>query len=161
MIAYEDETGGGESHIALLMGDVAGDEAVPVRVHTASLAEDVFGLSGSDNRNILEDSLRTIGNAGRGALIYLHNGTRGFGIDRSEMPPRILFAQETRAREQGERSDDRTTRTLRQVGLGAQILSDLGIRKIGLLTNTPTHVPALEGFGVEIVEQIPVGLARN
>ncbi len=49
-------------------------------------------------------------------------------------------------------------RTLRQVGLGGQILSDLGIRKIRLLTNTPTHVPALQGFGIEIVEQVPVAV---
>ena len=53
-------------------------------------------------------------------------------------------------------TDERITRTLREVGLGAQILSDLGIRKIRLLTNTPTHVPALQGFGIEIVERVPV-----
>jgi 3,4-dihydroxy 2-butanone 4-phosphate synthase / GTP cyclohydrolase II len=64
-----------------------------------------------------------------------------------------VFHREQRSREG---SDDRAQRTLRQVGLGGQILSDLGIHKIRLLTNTPTHVPALQGFGIEIVEQIPV-----
>ena len=59
-----------------------------------------------------------------------------------------------------EGSDDRAQRTLRQVGLGGQILSDLGIHKIRLLTNTPTHVPALQGFGIEIVEQVPVSIGR-
>ncbi|MEO6965016.1 MAG: bifunctional 3,4-dihydroxy-2-butanone-4-phosphate synthase/GTP cyclohydrolase II, partial [Acidobacteriaceae bacterium] len=57
-----------------------------------------------------------------------------------------------------ERSEDRQQRTLRQVGLGGQILSDLKIHKIRLLTNTPTHVPALQGFNVEIVEQVPIPL---
>ena len=67
----------------------------------------------------------------------------------------MVFHREQRAREGHE---DRTQRTLRQVGLGGQILSDLGIHKIRLLTNTPTHVPALQGFGIEIVEQVPVSL---
>ena len=65
-------------------------------------------------------------------------------------------------RDQRTRSgEDRSTRTLRQVGLGAQILSDLGIRKIRLLTNTPTHVPALQGFGIEIVEQVGIETGKK
>ena len=154
MIAYENEVDDGESHVALVLGDVSADAPVCVRVHTHSLAEDVFGLTGADNRAVIDDSLRIIAEAGRGALIYLHNGTRGFGIDRTVDPHRILFARDQRTREH---SDSNSQRTLRQVGLGAQILSDLGIRKICLLTNTPTHVPALQGFGIEIVEQVPVG----
>jgi 3,4-dihydroxy 2-butanone 4-phosphate synthase/GTP cyclohydrolase II len=166
MIAYENEVDGGESHVALVLGDVttaSSDAAtpVPVRVHTASFAEDVFGLTcpddAPDSRSIIDDSLRIIARAGRGALIYLHNGARGFGIDRTVEPHRILFARDQRAGEHHSRSEDRATRTLRQVGLGAQILADLGIRKISLLTNTPTHVPALQGFGIEIVDQVPVG----
>jgi 3,4-dihydroxy 2-butanone 4-phosphate synthase/GTP cyclohydrolase II len=152
MIAYESEVEGGESHVALVMGDLTADEIMPVRVHTASLAEDVFGLSNSDNRATLNASLRIIAEAGRGALVYLHNGTRGFGNDRTVTPHRILFQRDQRSRER----DDRNQRTLRQVGLGGQILSDLGIRRIRLLTNTPTHVPALQGFGIEIVEQVQI-----
>jgi 3,4-dihydroxy 2-butanone 4-phosphate synthase/GTP cyclohydrolase II len=155
MIAYENEIDGHESHVALVMGDVTGDGVVPVRVHTHSLAEDVFGMSGTENRAMLDGSLRKIAEAGAGALLYLHNGTRGFGIDRAVEPHRIVFQRDQRGRERG---DDASHRTLRQVGLGGQILSDLGIRKIQLLTNTPTHVPALQGFGIEIVEQVPVVL---
>ena len=99
-----------------------------------------------------------IAEAGRGALIYLHNGTKGFGIDQGITPSRVVFHREQRAREG---HDDRTHRTLRQVGLGGQILSDLGIHKIRLLTNTPTHVPALQGFGIEIVEQVAVSLGAE
>jgi 3,4-dihydroxy 2-butanone 4-phosphate synthase/GTP cyclohydrolase II len=96
-----------------------------------------------------------IAEAGRGAFVYLHSGTRGFAIDRTASPPRIVFQREQRARERGE---ERSCRTLRQVGLGGQILSDLGIEKIRLITNTPTHVPALQGFGIEIVDQVAVGV---
>ena len=155
MIAYESEMDGGESHVALVKGDVAcgpaGGEPVPVRVHTHTLAEDVFGMAGSENQEVIDGSLRMIAEAGCGALLYLHSGTRGFGIDRTVMPHRILFQRDGRAR-----GEDRSMRTLRQVGLGGQILSDLGIRRIRLLTNTPTHVPALQGFGIEIVEQVAV-----
>jgi 3,4-dihydroxy 2-butanone 4-phosphate synthase/GTP cyclohydrolase II len=152
MIAYENEVDGGESHVALVMGDLVSDEPALVRVHTHSLAEDVFGVTGS--RELIEGSLRAISQAGRGAFVYLHSGTRGFAIDRTASPPRIMLQREQRMREAG---DDHAGRILRQVGLGGQILSDLGVRKIRLLTNTPTHVPALQGFGIEIVEQVPVG----
>ena len=157
MIAYESEVEGGESHVALVYGDVTGDEVVTVRVHTHCLAGDVFSASLCDCREVVENSLRMIAEAGRGALVYLHNGTKGFGVDRGTTPARVVFHREQRAREG---SEDRAQRTLRQVGLGGQILSDLGIHKIRLLTNTPTHVPALQGFGIEIVEQVPVSTSR-
>jgi 3,4-dihydroxy 2-butanone 4-phosphate synthase / GTP cyclohydrolase II len=151
-IAYESEVNGGESHIALVKGDVATSiEPVLVRVHSHCLAGDVFGGSICDCHHIVQQSLRQIAEAGRGALIYLHNTSRGFDIDRSVQPHRILFHREARPYE-----DDRHQRILRQVGLGGQILADLGIHKIRLLSNTPTHVPALQGFNVEIVEQVPI-----
>ena len=155
MIAYESEVEGDESHIALVLGDVSGDEPVTVRVHTHCLAGDVFSTTLCDCRAVVENSLRMIAEAGRGALVYLHNGTKGFGLDKGVAPARVVFHREQRSREG---IDDRAHRTLRQVGLGGQILSDLGIHKIKLLSNTPTHVPALQGFGIEIVEQIPVSI---
>ncbi len=164
MIAYESEVEGGESHVALVFGDVTGGvenngEPVLVRVHTHCLAGDVFSTTLCDCRAVVENSLRMIAEAGRGALVYLHNGTKGFGIDRGTPPARVAFHREHRLKQRtGERCDDLPQRTLRQVGLGGQILSDLGIHKIRLLTNTPTHVPALQGFGIEIVEQVPVSI---
>ena len=153
MIAYENEVGDGESHVALVRGDLTAEDASLVRVQTFSLAEDVFGLAGSDNHGVIDNSLRMIAEAGRGALVYLHNGTRGFGIDMRSEPHRIIFQSDQRLRE---RFADPGHRTLRQVGLGGQILSDLGTRKIRLIVTAPTHVPALTGFGIEIVEQVPV-----
>ena len=166
MIAYESEVDGGESHIALVLGDVAQvEEPVLVRVHTHCLAGDVFGTPLCDCQLVVRRSLQMIAEAGRGALVYLHNNTKGFGIDPSGATggakgqgsplPRLVFHRDLRAHE---RSEERQQRTLRQVGLGGQILSDLNIHKIRLLTNTPTHVPALQGFSVEIVEQVPIPL---
>jgi 3,4-dihydroxy 2-butanone 4-phosphate synthase / GTP cyclohydrolase II len=158
MIAYESEVDGTESHVALMYGDVEhGDEPVLVRVHTHCLAGDVFGATLCDCKAVVENSLRMIAEAGRGALVYLHNGGRGFGIDRSGSGvARLLLHRDARVKDGCEEGAQRAQRTLRQVGLGGQILSDLGIHRIRLLTNTPTHVPALQGFGIEIVEQVRV-----
>ena len=158
-IAYGSDTDETESHVALVLGDVTGAEVVPVRVHTHCLAGDVFGAATCDCRAVILGSLKMIAEAGRGALVYLHNGSKGFGMDRTLMPHRVVFHRESRGREK-RAGDDRSHRTLRQVGLGGQILSDLGIHKIRLLTNTPTHVPALQGFGIEIVEQAAVEVGR-
>ncbi|RRA49496.1 3,4-dihydroxy-2-butanone-4-phosphate synthase [Acidipila sp. EB88] len=165
MIAYENEVNGGESHLALVRGDVTQPDDQPdagapvlVRVHSHCLAGEVFGSSLCDCSGSVQRSLRAIAEAGRGALIYLHNGSRGFDIDRAPAlvpgkPAEILLHRDVREPDQHE---DRQGRILRQVGLGGQILSDLGIRRIRLLSNTRTHVPALQGFGVEIVEQVPI-----
>jgi 3,4-dihydroxy 2-butanone 4-phosphate synthase/GTP cyclohydrolase II len=127
-------------------------------VHTHCLSGDVFGATGCDCRAVIEGSLKKIAEAGLGALVYLHNGTKGFGISQHDGVGRISLHRDARTRERGE---DKSQRTLRQVGLGGQILSDLGIHRIQLLTNTPTHVPALQGFGIEIVEQVPVSLTQE
>lgn len=162
MIAYESEVGAEESHLALVRGDVHAHpheeetEPVLVRVHSHCVAGDIFGASICDCQNVLHESMRLIAEAGRGALIYLHNTGRGFSIDKTTDPPRIAFHSEERKRGSRADSKDRHQRILRQVGLGGQILADLGIHKIRLLSNTPTHVPALQGFNVEIVEQVPI-----
>ncbi|MCU1312884.1 MAG: 3,4-dihydroxy-2-butanone 4-phosphate synthase [Acidobacteriaceae bacterium] len=165
MIAYESEVNGGESHLALVRGEITdsglvnlGDAPTLVRVHSHCLAGDVFGASTCDCRELLERSLERIAQAGRGALIYLHNNSPGFELDRREQPARILLHRETRAREvhADPGHEERHQRVLRNVGIGGQILADLNIRKIRLLSNTPTHVPALEGFDLEIVEQVPI-----
>jgi len=167
MIAYESEVDGAESHVALVYGDKLGSgetkEPVLVRVHAHCLAGDVFGSTLCDCRALVDNSLRMIAQGGRGALIYLHNGTRGFGIDRTTgsaaTPNRLVLHRDATARVSEEEGGHRVQKTLRQVGLGGQILSDLGIRRIRLLTNTPTHVPALQGFGIEIVEQVKIPIA--
>jgi 3,4-dihydroxy 2-butanone 4-phosphate synthase/GTP cyclohydrolase II len=195
MIAYESEVNGGESHIALVRGDlcpscpachegpanVPGDarttrppcsHAVLVRVHTRCTAGDIFAAD-CHCREVLDNSMRMIAEEGCGAILYLHNTSRGFDIDKtagvvSPFNPggtalsdgvspatanSLILHQQLRTREG---SQARTGRILRAIGLGGQILSDLGIQRIRLLSNTPMHIPALEGFGLEIVEQVPI-----
>ena len=160
MIAYESEVEGGESHVALVFGDIASsDEPALVRVHTHCLSGNVFGATLCDCRTVVDESLRMIAEAGRGALVYLHHTQQGFGTDRTVQPGRLSFHRDGRGMDRKHEGPDRDQRILRQVGLGGQILSDLGVRKIRLLSNHRTHVPALQGFGIEIVEQVPINLA--
>ena len=163
MIAYQSEVKTGEdgdSHIALVYGDLnaatQSDLPVLVRVHTHCLAGNVFGSALCDCQATLDAGLRAIAAEGCGALVYLHHTQLGFGIDRSTPQPRLTFHRD--GRERSTEKSDRAQRILRAVGLGGQILSDLGIRKIRLLSNHPTHVPALQGFGIEIVERVPIEL---
>jgi len=164
MIAYQSEVNGGESHIALVYGALCCNEgncstcsrSVLVRVHTRCTAGDVFAAD-CQCRETLDQSMRMIAEAGCGAIVYLHNTSRGFEIDSTANPPILLHHQQLRALEQHE---DRHRRIIRAVGLGGQILSDLGIHRIRLLSNTPMHIPALEGFGLEITEQVPIPLSR-
>ncbi len=195
MIAYESEVTGGESHLALVRGDLCpscpafhdGPAGLPgengatrapcahpvlVRVHTRCTAGDVFSAD-CHCHEILDQSMRMIAEEGCGAILYLHNTSRGFEIDHAPLgesafqpggaavatktpegqSSRLILHQELRVREG---SQARTGRILRAIGLGGQILSDLGIHRIRLLSNTPMHIPALEGFGLEIVEQVPI-----
>ena len=145
---------------------------VLVRVHTRCTAGDVFAAD-CRCREVLDQSMRAIAEEGCGVILYLHNTSRGFEIDHGQPPeetfepsgvvipaklhdgrtPRLILHQELRAREGAQA---RSGRILRAIGLGGQILTDLGIQRIRLLSNTPMHIPALEGFGLEIVEQVPI-----
>jgi 3,4-dihydroxy 2-butanone 4-phosphate synthase/GTP cyclohydrolase II len=155
LIAYESEVGGGESHVALVRGDIEqGNEPVLVRMHSHCLMGDVFGSTGCDCRATIEGSMRMIADEGRGALIYLHQTSKGFSVERIGERTALTFHRDKRlpALPESER------KTQREIGIGAQILSDLNLRRIRLLTNHPRKVAALEGFGIEIVEQLPVAL---
>jgi 3,4-dihydroxy 2-butanone 4-phosphate synthase/GTP cyclohydrolase II len=117
--------------------------------------------------------MRMIAEEGCGVILYLHNTSRGFEVERAAASQeafepggaaalhdeqgknvgRVILHQELRARGS---TQVRTGRILRAIGLGGQILSDLGIQRIRLLSNTSMHIPALEGFGLEIVEQVSI-----
>jgi 3,4-dihydroxy 2-butanone 4-phosphate synthase/GTP cyclohydrolase II len=149
MIAYESEIDR-SSHVALVKGNVE-NATVPVlvRMHSHCLAGDVFGGTLCDCHTILDRSLEMISRDGNGALIYLHQTSRGFHVDDAG---RLVFHREMRLPAAG----DHQYKTQREIGVGAQILSDLNIRSIRLLTNYPKRVAALEGFGIKIEEQVPV-----
>src|SRR5437773_10186759 len=155
LIAYESEVDGGESHVALIRGDIEhGDQPVLVRMHAHCLMGDVFGATGCECHATLEASLRRISAEGLGALIYLHQTSQGFSVEKIGERSALSF--------HGGRAltslYDNSKHIQREIGIGAQILSDLNLRRIRLLTNRPKKVAALEGFGIEIVEQVPVQL---
>ncbi len=156
MIAYESEITG-DSHIAMVQGDVekAGDEPVLVRMHSHCLVGDVFGASWCGCRDVIDGAMHRIAEEGRGALIYLHSTSKGYSVERLGERMTIQFHHEQRLPTLPESQ----RRTQREIGIGAQILSDLNLKRIRLLTNHPRKVAGLEGFGIEIVEQVPVLVA--
>jgi 3,4-dihydroxy 2-butanone 4-phosphate synthase / GTP cyclohydrolase II len=155
LIAYESEVDGGESHVALVRGDIEGSaDPVLVRMHAHCLMGDVFGATGCECHATLEGSMRRIAEAGRGALIYLHQTSQGFSTEKLGDRTALTFHK-------GRKLPallDNERQTQREIGIGAQILSDLNLRRIRLLTNRPKKVAALEGFGIEIVDQVGVEL---
>jgi 3,4-dihydroxy 2-butanone 4-phosphate synthase / GTP cyclohydrolase II len=157
LIAYESEVEGGESHVALIRGDIENaTEPVLVRMHSHCVMGDVFGSTACDCRATIEGSMRAIAEAGQGAIIYLHQSSKGFSADKIG-DRTILSFHRDRALPTLPESERKTQR---EIGIGAQILSDLNLRRIRLLTNHPRRVAALEGFDIEIVEQVPVPLER-
>jgi len=157
LIAYESEVEGGESHIALVRGDIENaSEPVLVRMHSHCVMGDVFGSTQCDCHATIEGSMRAIAAAGRGAIIYLHQSSKGFSVDKLGNRTLLTFHRD-RALPNLPESERKTQR---EIGIGAQILSDLNLRRIRLLTNHPRRVAALEGFDLEIVEQVSVPLDR-
>jgi 3,4-dihydroxy 2-butanone 4-phosphate synthase/GTP cyclohydrolase II len=157
LIAYESEVDGGDSHIALIRGDIDTNEPVLVRMHAHCLLGDVFGATACECHGTLEASLERIAAEDRGALIYLHQASRGFSSEKIGEQSFLTFHRERRQ----PTLPDSERKTQREIGLGAQILSDLNLKRIRLLTNHPRRVAALEGFDIEIVEQIPVRVAAR
>ena len=155
LIAYESEIDGGESHLALVRGEIGDrDDPTLVRMHAHCLAGEVFGSKSCDCGPTLEGAMEAIAHEGRGALIYLHQTAKGFSVEKIADRTALAFHRERRMPTLPE-----TERKIqREVGIGAQILSDLNLRRIRLLTNHPRRVAALEGFGIEIVEHVPVAL---
>jgi 3,4-dihydroxy 2-butanone 4-phosphate synthase/GTP cyclohydrolase II len=153
LIAYESEIDGGESHVALVRGDLdGGDAPVLVRMHSHCVMGDVFGSTACDCRTSIEGSMQAIASEGRGALIYLHQTSKGFSAERIGDRTLLTFHRDKALPSLPESE----RKTQREIGIGAQILSDLKLKRIRLLTNHPRRIAALEGFDIEIVEQVPI-----
>lgn len=153
MIAFESQLDQ-ESHVALVKGQVEhAAHPVLVRMHSHCLAGDVFGGALCDCQMVLDRSLEIIAAHGTGALIYLHQTSKGFGVGDTQ---RLVFHREIRESP----TPAHQRKTQREIGVGAQILSDLDIHQIRLLTNHPKRVAALEGFGLEITEHVPVSTSK-
>jgi|SRR4051794_3428175 3,4-dihydroxy 2-butanone 4-phosphate synthase/GTP cyclohydrolase II len=159
LIAYLSEVDGGESHVALVRGDIEhATKPVLVRMHAHCLMGDVFGATGCECHATLEGALRRISQEGLGAVIYLHQTSQGFSVEKVGERTALSFHG---GRTLPSLYDNTEKRVQREIGIGAQILSDLNLRRIRLLTNRPKKVAALEGFGIEIVEQVPVKLSEK
>jgi 3,4-dihydroxy 2-butanone 4-phosphate synthase/GTP cyclohydrolase II len=156
LIAYQSEVDGGGSHMALIRGDISdSSKPVLVRMHAHCLMGDVFGATGCDCHPTLEAAMQIIAEEDRGALIYLHQTSKGFTAEKIGEQSFLQFHRERRLPSLPESE----RKIHREIGLGAQILSDLNLKRIRLLTNHPRRVAALEGFDIEIVEQVPVKLS--
>jgi len=143
-----------EYHMALVRGDVAGRENVLVRMHTRCVYGDVFGSVTCDCGKLVRNSLKRIAEEGAGVLVYLHENGPGFRVQTDESGAQRMVSH---SREFIHLSGEAGKRQLQhEHGIGAQILSDLGLHTIRLLTNHPRKIVALEGFGIEVVDQVPV-----
>jgi len=148
----------GQHHLALVQGEVAGKKNVLVRVHSECLTGDVFGSKRCDCGPQLHQAMRQVADEKQGVIVYMRQEGRGIGL-----APKI---KAYKLQEQGLDTIEANRRLgypmdLREYGLGAQILCDLGLKTIRLLTNNPKKIVGLEGYGLEIVEQVPIRIKPN
>jgi 3,4-dihydroxy 2-butanone 4-phosphate synthase/GTP cyclohydrolase II len=148
----------GQHHLALIYGDIAGKKDVLVRVHSECLTGDVFGSQRCDCGPQLQHAMRQVAHAGCGVVLYMRQEGRGIGL-----PAKI---QAYKLQEQGLDTVQANKQLgfkmdLREYGLGAQILADLGLKTIRLLTNNPRKIVGLAGYGLKVVKQVPIKVRPN
>ena len=148
----------GEEHIALVMGDIDNGKPVLARVHSECLTGDVFGSQRCDCGEQLHEALRKIAQEGRGILLYMRQEGRGIGLlnklkayhlqdngmDTVEANEALGFPAD-----------------LRDYGIGAEILADLGAKELRLMTNNPKKISGIYGFGLRVAERIPIEVNSN
>jgi 3,4-dihydroxy 2-butanone 4-phosphate synthase / GTP cyclohydrolase II len=148
-----------DEHVALVLGDVATDEPVLVRVHSECVTGDVFGSQRCDCGEQLDLAMQMIAGAGCGAIVYLRGQEgRGIGLHNKLKAYKL--------QEQGADTVDANTmlglpKDARHYGIGAQILADLGLKRLRIMTNNPAKRAGIEGYGLEIVDQVPIAVPPN
>ncbi len=152
LIVYENDVDK-LNHVALVKGEIDPEEAVLVRVHSECLTGDVFGSRRCDCGPQLETAIRMVEDEGKGVILYMQQEGRGIGL-LNKIKAYALQDQGCDTVEANLRLGFKPD--LRDYGIGAQMLADLGVRKMRLMTNNPTKIVGLEGYGLEVVEQVPI-----
>jgi len=155
---YENTIYPQDNPIALVKGEISGEEPVLVRVHSECLTGDVFGSMRCDCGEQLSTALKMIEREGRGVVLYMRQEGRGIGL----VNKLIAYSLQENGKDTVEANNALGFKPdLRDYGTGAQILKDLGLKKIKLLTNNPKKIIGLKGYDLEIVERIPIEIPPN